>query len=400
MPPSGRGPAESSASTAFVSNVDRQRSLCRSDRDCPLDQSCCAAGLIGMCSRLGPAGECPAPDLVVSLPPATPRIINRFFAADDCLLDKCVGGRGARRLLTFPVDVANAGNGDIILALPEAPGVRRVSCDDTWFVDDFLRYELIDMAGAQRASGAGDISRTCGADVQAQATTPFDCVTQGLEARSYRTIGDFDDCQWVDITTLPAGDYTLRVSVNAGVQLSEASVRNNTAEVPVTIPPSDPLAPCEPGVVEETGGGTFVETLECGWELMPGQTGLPCVPGEPVLLQCSYCDGGYIPRVCPGVAPCSDAASLLAGSVLSADGPCSPEQACDAANVCTEFSFTCPASGLYTLLGFPEYVFYDPGRVPRSPSSLSCLQVDAFGDPASEDGAPPLPGFMGPVPAP
>ena len=161
----------------------RQRSLCRSDRDCPLDESCCPSGLMGMCSRLDAAGACPAPDLTLSVPSFRPQIVNRVFPADDCLLQKCVGGRGARRLLSFPVDVANVGTGDVILMLPDAPGVRHVSCDQSSFLDDFLRYELVDADDVQRASGTGDIGRACFRQLESQSTSPFDCESQGLEAR-------------------------------------------------------------------------------------------------------------------------------------------------------------------------------------------------------------------------
>jgi len=369
-PPAPSADPSDPASGNVEIDTRRQRALCRSDRDCPLDESCCPSGLMGMCSRLDSAGACPAPDLRLSVPSFRPQFINRFFAPDDCLLEKCIGGRGARRLLSFPVDVANVGSGDLILTLPDAPGVRHVSCDDSSFLDDFLRYELIDADDVQRASGTGDVAGACFLQLEAQSTSPFDCQSQGLEARAYRSLSQDSECQWVDITTLPPGDYTLRISVNAGRQLTESSFANNQIELPVTVPPSNPLAPCEDDVEDQV---FYNDTIECGWQIISGLNAVSCVPGELVSPRCTFCEGSYIPRICPGVYPCSSAASLpisLLSTVLNA--ACSSDPVCEAEPLCAEFSFTCPAIGLYTVLGLPDYDYNQPNLGPRAPRSTTC----------------------------
>jgi hypothetical protein len=342
-----------------------------------------------MCNRLDSTGECPAPDLTLSVPSFRPQIVNRVFPADDCLLSKCVGGRGARRLLSFPVDVANVGAGDVILTLPDAPGVRHVSCDDSFFLDDFLRYELVDADDVQRASGTGDIASACFLQFEAQPTSPFDCESQGLEARSYRSLYQDNDCQWVDITTLPPGDYTLRISVNASRLLTETSFDNNQIELPVTVPPSNPLTPCEEGSADPA---FYNATIECGWQPIPGLTAVSCVPGESVVPRCTSCEGSYFPRICPSVYPCSSAASLplsIYSRVL--DAACSGDPVCDADPVCTEFAFTCPPIGLYTVLGLPDLA--DQATAPRAPRSVTC-EVGA-----PDDGAEAAAGDAG-APAP
>lgn len=374
-------------------DTGRQRALCRTDRDCPLDESCCPSGLMGMCSRLDSAGACPAPDLTLSIPSFRPQIVNRIFPPDDCLLQKCVSGRGARRLLSFPVDVANVGSGDIILMLPDAPGVRHVSCDNSSFLDDFLRYELVDADDVQRASGTGNIGQACFLQFEAQSTSPFDCESQGLAARSYRSLYQDSECQWVDITTLPPGDYTLRISVNAGRQLTETSFDNNQIELPVTVPPNNPLAPCEDDVADPA---FYNDTIECGWQPVAGLTAVSCVPGELVTPRCTFCEGSYYPRVCPGVYPCSSAASLTLASFSSTvDAACSSDPVCDAEPTCAELAFACPAIGLYTVLGLPDYDYSRPDLRPRAPSSVSCEPGTASNDAepaaASDAGTPPLP---------
>ena len=41
---------------------------------------------------------------------------------------------------------------------------------------------------------------------------------------------------WLDITDVPSGKYSLRVTLNPGRTFQELSFENNTATVPVEIP--------------------------------------------------------------------------------------------------------------------------------------------------------------------
>jgi hypothetical protein len=330
------------------------------------------SGLVGICTSRDPALGCPQPDLTLALPANfKPRFEYHLFSEEDCLLQKCVSGPGPRRLLRFPLDVVNRGEGHMIIALRDAPGVRRVACDGSVFLDDFLRYELIDAEGARRARGSGSVSVACRVDEFAQSTSPFDCEVLGLEAHSFRAYASDAECQWVDVTTLPAGAYTLRLSVNADSSLAEQDFGNNVLEREVIIADPNPLAPCENG--EMPGESSFGEDVECGWEIMPGQTGLACVPGEPLTLGCTFCNGAYMPRVCPGVEPCSGAGLARIYGIGMGPVPCSREHSCEGFGQCTQFDFDCPTSGMYTLLGFPMAPFLPTGSAPASaPSDLIC----------------------------
>jgi hypothetical protein len=363
------------------------RALCRTDRDCPVDERCCSSGLVGICSSIDPSLECPAPDLTLAFPPEfRPRIENVSFDESDCRLQKCVGSRGPRRLLRFPVNVVNRGAGPIILALHDAPGVRDVACDGSMFLDDFLRYELIDAEGARRASGVGDVGLACRVGDMAQSVSPFDCDTLGLEAHSYRAYDSDADCQWVDVTTLPPGQYTLRVSVNADWRLTEQDFGNNVLERTVVIPQADPLAACQGDVPEDIG---FGETIECGWQMMPGQTGMPCSPGEVVSLECTFCDGAYVPRVCPGLEACSAAGAVPYNSLASRTQRCDSRHTCEGSGQCTSFPFVCPAGGRYTLLGFPSAPVLPIGVAPASaPAAVTCTDVARTGAGVGSEVAP------------
>jgi hypothetical protein len=374
-PPGASGdPADASTRGGDVFGASEgPRALCRTDRDCPVPERCCLSGLVGACASLDSSLECPAPDLTLAFPAGfSPRFEYVLFDESDCRLQKCVNAPGPRRLLRFPVDVVNRGAAPIILALRDAPGVRRVACDDSLFLDDFLRYEIVDADLARRASGTGDVGITCQRGM-AGSSSPFDCDLIGLPAHSYHSYSSGADCQWVDVTTLPPGEYTLRVSVNADWRLAEQDFGNNVLERTVVIPEADPLAPCEDEVPEEIG---FGENIECGWQTMPGQTGLSCTPGELISLKCTFCGGAYVPRVCPGFEPCSAVGAVRYSQLGVAPQPCASEHRCDGSGQCTSFPFVCPASGRYTLLGFPTVPVLPLGFAPASaPAAVTCTEV-------------------------
>jgi lysyl oxidase len=48
--------------------------------------------------------------------------------------------------------------------------------------------------------------------------------------------GNSLDCQWIDVTGLPSGNYQLSVSVNPSRTFEEVSFDNNVTTVPVTLP--------------------------------------------------------------------------------------------------------------------------------------------------------------------
>jgi hypothetical protein len=350
------------------------RALCRTDRDCPVSERCCLSGLVGICASLEASRECPEPDLTLAFPADfSPRFEYASFNDGDCQLQKCVSGPGPRRLLRFPLDVINRGAAPIILALRDAPGVRRVECDDSLFLDDFLRYEIVDADLARRASGTGDVGVACELGGMAASSSRFDCDMIGLEAHSYLSYSSGADCQWVDVTTLPPGEYTLRVSVNADWRLAEQDPGNNVLERPLVIPEADPLAPCQEDAPEDIG---FGESIECGWQLMPGQTGRSCAPGELVSLECTFCNGAYVPRVCSGFEPCSAAGAVRYNRLAVMPQQCAGEQRCDGSGQCTSFPFVCPASGRYTVLGFPTTPVLSVGFAPASaPSAVTCTDI-------------------------
>jgi len=63
----------------------------------------------------------------------------------------------------------------------------------------------------------------------------YTCENQGLTSGWADVYSAGLDCQWIDITGVPSGDYIVRITVNPGGTLNEADKSNNSVIVPYTI---------------------------------------------------------------------------------------------------------------------------------------------------------------------
>ncbi len=65
---------------------------------------------------------------------------------------------------------------------------------------------------------------------------PYSCQSQGLHVGWEDVYPNDIDCQWVDITDVPPGQYILSVVINGGHLLPESNYDNDEARVTVVIP--------------------------------------------------------------------------------------------------------------------------------------------------------------------
>jgi hypothetical protein len=324
---------------------------------CPSGQRCCAMGLLGSCVSVGSSEACPAPDLIIATTEesfnASLRREDRKFdmevPEDRCALEKgCIGGPGLRRLLRFSAKVENQGDADLILGAPSAhDAFRTAECDGQRYFGEYLRYDLLTLDGlvARRAADdtpvEGQIQARCQA-LPEGFNSRFNCDFMGLWSGYSETFSEFDECQWLDITGVEAGEYRLRLRVNSADRLSEELTNNNEQTFAVTIPALDvPTQACPASELDEDLEndnplwGTSA-TRECGWVEGLGSPASQCVPGEPTHVGCPTCTGNPILRVCD-----ASSGACIAGSEL---------RAVETAGVCPIASFLCPQSGRHTTL--------------------------------------------------
>ncbi len=193
----------------------------------------------------GPPG-CDAPDLIVDGKWIDPLFHEIMVTEKTCeLFEGCVGGLGMRRLMLFTVATPNIGSADLVMGIAaNHPDLYHYSdCHDHYHFDEFARYELRD---GDKLAATGHKQAFCMLDTVSWAwpneLSTFDCANQGIS----RGFTDFYEaglpCQWVDITGLPPGPYTLTITLNqprpdsALPTLNERDYSNNIYEAMVVIP--------------------------------------------------------------------------------------------------------------------------------------------------------------------
>ncbi len=185
---------------------------------------------------------CNGPDLMIDADYLKQhvRIENFYVAPGDCYIQEgCVTGSGNRKVLRFATMVANVGNQDLAIGEPGDEGWTYNACHDHYHFDDYAFYELFTQQG-QQITTVGYKNGWCVMDLTGY-TKPdrqcrrYTCSNQGISAGCADIYASTLDCQWIDITHLPDGIYTVRVTTNPDRDLYELKRSNNAAEMDVEI---------------------------------------------------------------------------------------------------------------------------------------------------------------------
>ncbi len=307
------------------------------------------------------------------------RVVWKNFPIGDCAVQEaCVAAPGWRRVLRFDSFAPNYGTEAVDFGVPAdhiAAGdglFEFAPCHQHFHYQGFSDYQLLDAAGgpvldAGGAPIAGHKQSFClRDDEQVEFGSPWIPSTsqfpacdvdgknpQGISPGWADNYPQKLDCQWVDVTDVPAGDYQLRLEVNANRSIVESNYADDVTQVAVTNPSEaavDPLGACSRELKQQR---------DCGWT----QRGtLSCTPGSQVTVACGTdcgqgsCTGDPQMRICDGTGPCTtggDAANGHAGAERAYD-----DESCGGG--CPKNVFTCPASGQYTILTSP----YDSAETP------------------------------------
>jgi len=181
------------------------------------------------------------------------------FTEQSCqFVDGCLGGVGERRLLRFDTITPNLGDADFYVGNhnnhPEL--FEQSECSMAWLFVNYARYRLLDESGAE--VGHGHKSAFALIDL-APFTMDAGPPQYGFGEDMGISVGWADiydaglDCQWVDITDVPAGQYTLELSINPDHVIEESTYDNNILQLAVTIedggdlpgPPPEWVCPAE-----------------------------------------------------------------------------------------------------------------------------------------------------------
>jgi hypothetical protein len=173
---------------------------------------------------------------------------HNFKAGDCALVEGCVGGTGKRNLMRFDVATPNVGTEDLVLGSPTDPNNSSLfvysPCHGHYHLTDYALYELLYPNGSpvvvNGTTVVGHKQAFCLEDFQQVDPTAgpakFTCAYQGISRGWEDVYGSYLDCQWIDVTGVPPGDYLLRVTINFSKILPEKNLSNNTATVGVHLP--------------------------------------------------------------------------------------------------------------------------------------------------------------------
>jgi hypothetical protein len=290
------------------------------------------------------AGQCPLPDLHIDQQALASQITvtSQDFAANSCeIMEGCITTPGTRTLLGFSVKTPNFGTADLHFGDPaNSPLFVYSQCHGHYHFRGYAQYRLLDAQGT--AVVVGRKQAFCLLDLERQTTFPlggifpqYTCADQGISVGWADIYGNGLPCQYLDVTDVPPGTYTLEVTVNPERIIPELDYSNNTSRVTVMINgvSTDPTAPC---MAAETGAAR-----DCGWN---NAATFSCVAGTQVTVGCGAtcglgsCTGDTVMRVCAGSQACRHSAAL------AENDDCMP------GDLCSQTTFLCPSTGQYHVM--------------------------------------------------
>lgn len=167
--------------------------------------------------------ECPniGPDLIISGPRAFSTLeLTTENSTDGCMIEEgCIQGYGAREIVRFDTEIANIGTEDYFIGAPSAQPDQFEwdACHNHYHYEGYAEYALYTSGGAPLPT-IGFKNGFCVLDLGScnygGGPQKYTCSNMGITAGCQDIYSRFLDCQWVDVTDLPGGEYTLVIRVN------------------------------------------------------------------------------------------------------------------------------------------------------------------------------------------
>ncbi len=165
-----------------------------------------------------PNSLCPQPDLVLvqsDLENSMQLDTIRIGQSDCYVSDGCASGYGVRQLIRFTTHIANVGNQDYYLGVPDSTNPKFVYdiCHHHWHYVGYAEYLLFNSQQQEMQVSFKDgfcvIDLTCDSGV-----AKYTCSNMGITAGCSDIYETVIPCQWIDITDVDTGYYTFAVQVN------------------------------------------------------------------------------------------------------------------------------------------------------------------------------------------
>ncbi|XP_020516113.1 lysyl oxidase-like 5b [Labrus bergylta] len=165
----------------------------------------------------------------------------RCAAEENCLARSAYGPSvrdiDFRVLLRFPQKVKNQGTTDFLPVKPRYQWDWHSCHQHFHSMDAFSNYDLLDtVSGLKVAEGhkASFCLEDTGCDPGFRRRYACTSHTQGLSPGCHDVYAANIDCQWIDITDVPPGNYILKVTVNPNFHVPESDFTNNVVRCDIT----------------------------------------------------------------------------------------------------------------------------------------------------------------------
>src|SRR5688572_26259376 len=176
----------------------------------------CLAALLGAAGST--RGQTPAPDLVLWAAGVSPYTQTKTFETNTCEVIEGCAASGTRRLLRFHIYTRNQGSADLVLGPPENnPLYEYAECHGHYHFHNFVMARLFDsnnfpVAAAAKIGFCIRDSEPWRPDAAPQYR--YDCEFQGMQPGWGDLYWGNITCQYIDITGLAGGEYTLELEID------------------------------------------------------------------------------------------------------------------------------------------------------------------------------------------
>ncbi len=142
--------------------------------------------------------------------------VSTINGNDVCLIGEgCLSGYGNRYVINFTTTINNIGDKDYYIGVPQVGNSQFVfdQCHGHWHYAGYADYQLFD--SHQNALQVGFKNGFCVLDLMCfTGSAKYGCGDMGITAGCADSYSSGLSCQWIDITDVPSGNYTLVVQVN------------------------------------------------------------------------------------------------------------------------------------------------------------------------------------------
>jgi hypothetical protein len=187
----------------------------------------------------------PLPDLSVVGSAVNPAISTATFSPSSCAVVEGLIQAGTRTIIRFSTETENSGTADLYFGNPaNNPLFVWAPCHAHYHFQNYMSYRLRDANGQIVALGLKvgfcilDVFRWKSGSAN---NAKYTCSNQGIQVGWGDLYDSTLDGQWIDITGLPPGNYTIEIEANPQGIIQESNYANNITQVPISI--GNPNAP-------------------------------------------------------------------------------------------------------------------------------------------------------------